>query len=175
MSYPLVNGIKINYKYSGIAAAVIILAVTGVYCMKRSIHPVYLSDISPITSSQGWGQLQKDHSVDGGELRGNGFYFKKGLGTHANSSIEYALDGRYHYLEGSVAMDEEARQQNKIEASIYADDKLIYKSGIITGWEDPRYFYLNISGAKVLKLVIGDGNDGINFDHADWLEIRVLP
>jgi len=116
-----------------------------------------------------------DRSIDGNSLTVNGFIYSKGIGTHAYSSIEYIIGGRYRFLEGMVGLDDEQNRGNKIEARIYADNKLIYRSGIILGRVKPHYFHLDISGTKELKLVITDGGDGINCDHGDWLLIRALP
>jgi len=170
--YMLVKDIKI--KYQGCFLAAIIVVVAGFYFLKPA-HPAFLSDLAPKTYQQQWGQLRMDHSVDGNRLKVHGFYYSKGLGTHAYSSIEYELGGRYRFLEGAVGLDDEANRDNKIEARIYADKRLIYKSGILQGRINPRYFRLNIAGAKVLRLVVTDGGDGINCDHGDWLLIRVLP
>jgi len=165
---------EVNVKYFGCSLAAILIVLSGLYFLKP-VHPVYLSDLTPKAYEQQWGQLHMDRSVDGNPLTVNGFKYLKGIGTHANSSIEYIMDGRYRVLEGAVSMDDEQKRDNKIEARIYADNKLIYQSGILKGWIDPRYFRLNIKGVKEIKLVFSDGGDGINFDHGDWLRIKALP
>ena len=172
MSYELVKDVKIKNALLISAAALIVFAGLN---YSRPVRPVYLSDLMTKASEQQWGDLRMDRSVDGNPLTVNGFKYPKGIGTHANSSIEYILDGRYCILEGAVGLDDEQKHGKKIEASIYADNKLIYKSGIMQGWIYPKYFRLNIAGAKEIKLLITDGGDGINFDHGDWLGIKALP
>jgi Gpi18-like mannosyltransferase len=172
MSSELFKRFKLKDIVITLAAGIFILSA---YNYIKPVRPVYLSDLVPKAKEQQWGDLHMDRSVDNHTLTVNGFIYPKGLGTHANSSIEYILDGRYRILEGAVGIDDESRRDNKIEAWIYADNKLIYKSGIIPGWIDPRYFRLNIKGVKVIKLIISDGGDGINYDHGDWLGIKALP
>jgi len=172
MSYELVKDVKIKNALLISAAALIVFAGLN---YSRPVRPVYLSDLMTKASEQQWGDLRMDRSVDGNPLTVNGFKYPKGIGTHANSSIEYILDGRYRILEGAVGLDDEQKHGNKIESWIYADNKLIYKSGILQGWIDPKYFRLNIAGVKEIKLMITDGGDGINFDHGDWLLIKALP
>ena len=172
MSYELVKDVKIKNALLISAAALIVFAGLN---YSRPVCPVYLSDLMTKASEQQWGDLRMDRSVDGNPLTVNGFKYPKGIGTHANSSIEYILDGRYRILEGAVGLDDEQKHGNKIESWIYADNKLIYKSGIMQGWIYPKYFRLNIAGAKEIKLLITDGGDGINFDHGDWLGIKALP
>jgi len=170
--YILAKDIKI--KYLGYSLAAIIILLTSFYFLKPA-HDVYLSDLMPKTHEQQWGQPHMDRSMDGNSLTVNGFIYSKGIGTHAYSTTEYIIDGRYRSLEGMVGLDDEQNRGNKIEAWIYADNKLIYRSGIMVGWVKPHYFHLDISGKKELKLVITDGGDGINCDHGDWLNIKVLP
>ena len=143
------------------------------YFMPRG--ELYLSMRQPKSAYQQWGTLKMDRTVDGHSLSVGGFIFDRGLGTHANSSIVYQLDGKYRRLEGAVGLDDEANRGNKLEFLIYADGRLIWRSGIFSGWRNPLYFKLDISEVKELNLMVGDGGDGINSDHADWLGIKVTP
>jgi len=45
----------------------------------------------------------------------------------------------------------------------------------ITEHINPRHFKVSIKGYKKLTLVVNDGNDGINSDHANWLNMRLTP
>ena len=170
--YRIVKDIKL--KYIGSFFAAIIILFGGLHFLKP-IQPVYLGDIQSKAFYQQWGKLRIDRSVNGSPLTVNGFKYSKGIGTHAYSSIEYILGGRYSILDGAVGLDDEAASGNKIQAWIYADNNLIYNSGIMTSWIDPHYFRLNIKGVKDIRLVITDGGDGINCDHSDWLGIKALP
>lgn len=168
----ILKGINIKYVLSML---LLLLAIfTGLY-FARLDRPVYLSDREPQYVHQQWGTLRRNRSVDGNQLSVNGFIYAKGLGTHAYSSIKYQLDGHYRFLEGAVGLDSEQNRGNKIEFFIYADKRQIFRSGILQGWIKPRYFYLPIAGVKEIDLVVGDGGDGINCDHADWLGIKIIP
>jgi Gpi18-like mannosyltransferase len=135
---------------------------------------IYLSDLSPIKAAQDWGKLQKNRSVNKNYLKVHGYHFRKGLGTHANSTIEYFVNKRWKYLEGFCGIDDEENKGNKVEFIIYADGKEVYRTETVKGWGNPRYFIVPIKKVNKLKLVVRDGGDGINFDHADWLNIRLL-
>ncbi|MBN3033748.1 MAG: NPCBM/NEW2 domain-containing protein [Candidatus Saganbacteria bacterium] len=138
-------------------------------------RPAYLSDLPPVYSEQQWGKLRTDRSVDGRQLAVHRFIYRRGLGTHANSTIIYDLHGRYRCLEGAVGLDDEAnRGSNQVEFKIYADNRPVYQSGIMRGVRDPKAFFLPLARAKELKLVVTDGGDGINCDHADWLGLKVF-
>jgi len=164
--------IKIKYLISTFLA--IALMLLAFYFFKPA-RAVYLSDMETKENSQGWGSLQIDKSVDKNRLSVGGFLYSKGIGTHANSTIKYILDGNYGFLEGSCGLDDEQNRGNKIECLIYADEKMIYDSGIFQGYLNPHYFKVPVKGVKEIKLVVEDGGDGINCDHADWLEVKAIP
>ena len=57
----------------------------------------YVSDLTPTSSTNGWGPVEKDKSNgetgagDGGPITLNGTVFAKGLGTHALSDVRYTV------------------------------------------------------------------------------------
>jgi hypothetical protein len=41
--------------------------------------------------------------------------------------------------------------------------------------DDPaRWVDIDVTGAKTLELIVGDGGNGIACDHADWADARLL-
>lgn len=158
-----------------IALVTLSVVLTGTLFLVQRNQPIYLSDREPSLSSQQWGTLHHDRSVDNNQLTVNGFIYAKGLGTHANSSIVYDLERDFRFLDGWCGLDNEQNRSNKISFKIMADGRPIYDSGTLQGWLDPRHFQLPISGVKKLELIVSDGGDGINFDHADWLGLRLIP
>ncbi len=165
---------KIKIEYFIYALFAIILILSAIYSFKLS-RTVYLSDMEMRENRQDWGSVQTDKSIDKNRLSVGGFLYSKGIGTHANSTIKYILDGNYGFLEGSCGLDDEQNKGNKIECLIYADEKMIYDSGIFWGYLNPHYFKVPVKGVKEIKLVVKDGGDGINCDHADWLEVKAIP
>ncbi|MBK8503633.1 MAG: NPCBM/NEW2 domain-containing protein [Saprospiraceae bacterium] len=55
------------------------------------------------------------------------------------------------------------------------DDMLAYQSPLITGADSALFIQVDISGADRVKLVVNDGGDGLDCDHADWADARFLP
>jgi Gpi18-like mannosyltransferase len=172
-AYLIIHEGKIKLYPYLIALVVLLIAASAKAWLPP--RPVYLSDLSPRFVYQEWGTLHKDSSVGGNELIADGLYFHKGLGTHAHSVIEYDLNGRYSTLDGAVAVDDEASNGNLIDAWIICDGQVRYFVKGFSGWILPRYFHINIKGVKILRLEVTDGGDTNNRDHADWLNIKVLP
>ncbi|TFZ65577.1 Melibiase subfamily [Hymenobacter sp. UV11] len=64
------------------------------------------------TASAGWGQATVGKSVSGGPLSVAGQTYAAGIGTHANSVIEYDLPAGYSRFTATVGLDQAAAGQN---------------------------------------------------------------
>ncbi len=129
---------------------------------------VWLSDLDISKTQQGWGSPQKDKSVDGNPLRIDGETFDRGLGTHADSALYIDLAGGSTRFTARVGLDDEAGQFGSVEFRILADGEEIYKSGILRAGQPAREVDVDVTGVNQLVLLVSGGNDGINYDHADW-------
>ena len=61
-------------------------------------------------------------------------------------------------------------EQGSVEFQILADGKDLYKSGILKGGDSAKQLDVDVSGVKMLILMVDSGPDGINYDHADWAD-----
>jgi len=131
---------------------------------------VWLSDLDVSKTQQGWGQPHANTSVEGNPLRIGGRTFEHGLGTHADSVLYVNLHGGSRRFTAFVGVDDETRKQGSVEFRVLADDKEVFKSGIIKGGDKPREVNVDVSGVKLLVLLVSSGPDGMNYDHADWAD-----
>ena len=51
----------------------------------------------------------------------------------------------------------------------------IFESEKMGKFDFPKHVEIDISGVKYLELILDDGGDGINNDHADWLNPVLYP
>jgi Gpi18-like mannosyltransferase len=150
-----------------IALSTAILAIIAFAPLKG---PQLLSKWAPVESKQDWGKLYHDRTVDDHRLSVAGFIFGHGIGTHANSRIIYHLNGAFREFDTAFGIDDEANRGQKVQYRILTDGIVKFDSGIINGGGWPRHIRVDITGAEYLILEVLDGGDGINYDHADWLE-----
>jgi hypothetical protein len=61
-----------------------------------------------------------------------------------------------------------------IRFRILTDGYARFDSGNISARGFPRHVRVPVEGAQFLTLEVLDGGDGINSDHADWLEPLLL-
>ncbi len=136
------------------------------------IDGIYLDWLEPLSVSQGWGTLQRNKSVWEKPLVIAGTRYLRGLGTHAPSRITYALDGKYRRFQASVGAD--SATSPTVSFEVWVDGEKRWESGLMKREDAARPVDLDITGAKVLELIVGDGGNGINADHADWADARLM-
>ena len=75
-----------------------------------------------------------------------------------------------------VGMDDEALQTGTVTFEVWVDGKKVADSGRMKTGDAPKRLQADLHGAKRLSLLVGDCDDGIDFDHADWAgAVLVLP
>ena len=136
------------------------------------LKPRHLSDLKPVRSYQGYGELGLDKSCEGNSLTIGNAVFEKGLGTHAYSEIIYRLEGKYSYLEGFVGLDKEVSGGSVI-FQVYADGKKLYQSETLYQTSKPSKFSISVKKVKQIQLVVTDADNGTGADHANWADIKL--
>jgi alpha-galactosidase len=138
-----------------------------------------LSDLPWTSAVNGWGPVERDRSNgeqaagDGRTLTVNGTTYTKGLGTHASSDITYHLGGTCKSLRVDVGVDDESTAGGSVAFRIYRDTTEVADSGVRTAADPPLRLTADLTGGTTLRLVVTDGGDGIDYDHADWADARL--
>jgi len=57
---------------------------------------------------------------------------------------------------------------------LFADGTKVFDSGILRGDEPAKKVSVALGGVDELRLVVTDAGDGINSDHADWADARLI-
>jgi alpha-galactosidase len=119
---------------------------------------------------QGWGTPQRDRAVTELPLRIGGRAFERGLGSHAPGVLHVALDGRTVRFAAWVGIDDGAGERGSAAFQAYGDGRRLFDSGVLRGGQPPQRMELDLHGVRHLALVMTDGGDGADFDHADWAD-----
>lgn len=139
----------------------------------------YLSDLPQLSSSNGWGPVEKDTSNgessagDGNPLTIGGTVFLKGLGVHAQSAVEFYVAGACSAVTAQVGVDDEKGAKGTVAFEIWADGTKAASTGVLTNAMAAQPITADVSGAQVVRLVVTDGGDGVDSDHADWADLRM--
>ncbi|MFD9884656.1 NPCBM/NEW2 domain-containing protein [Streptomyces alboflavus] len=135
-----------------------------------------VSGLPWLSTTNGWGPVEKDTSNgesaagDGKPLTIGGKVYAKGLGVHAESTVEYYAGGACEKLTAQVGVDDEKPDKGTVAFQVWADGKLAASTGVLTTADPAETVSADVRGADVIRLVVTDGGDGIDSDHADWAE-----
>jgi hypothetical protein len=80
--------------------------------LKNGSKTLVLNELAWQSARAGWGQATVGKSVSGGPLVVAGQTYPAGIGTHANSVIEYTLPAGYTRFQTTVGLDRAAAGQN---------------------------------------------------------------
>ncbi|HEU5125174.1 MAG TPA: NPCBM/NEW2 domain-containing protein [Verrucomicrobiae bacterium] len=148
--------------------------LTLLCCSPRiSAEEIQLSTIDLFQVEQSWGEARANKSVERHPLRIAGKTFEHGIGTHAESTIPVDLQGKARRLSGSVGVDDETENRGSVIFHVEADGKEIWSSGVMRAGDSAKEFSLDLTGVKTLVLHVSDANDGFDYDHADWADLKV--
>ena len=129
-------------------------------------------------TANGWGPVEKDRSNgeqpagDGLPLTLAGVVYPKGLGTHAASDIRYTMSGCTTFA-AKVGLDDEVANNGSVVFQVFADGTKVYDSGVLTGASPTATVNASVTGKTALQLVVTNGGDNVDFDHADWADAKL--
>lgn len=135
---------------------------------------IWLSSLDMYRIEQGWGQGTSNRTVMNRPLTIAGRIFKNGIGTHAISTIPLILGGNALELSGLAGLDDESGQRGSVVFQIEADGQEIWNSGLMRIGDKARPFTLDVRDVKSLMLLVLDGGDGMDWDHADWVDLKIV-
>jgi alpha-galactosidase len=139
----------------------------------------YLSDLPWLTATNGWGPAERDTSNgesaagDGRPITLGGAVYAKGLGVHAESAVEFYTGRACTSVTADVGVDDEKGDRGTVAFEVWADDARVASSGVLTNTAPARPLTADVTGAQVVRLVVTDGGDGVDSDHADWADARL--
>jgi hypothetical protein len=87
----------------------------------------YVSDLPMVSSTHGWGPVEKDRSngesgaADGQTLTLNGITYAKGLGAHADSDVRYSVPAGCTRFRAQIGVDDEVGNAGSVVFQVYAD------------------------------------------------------
>ncbi|TDW19487.1 NPCBM/NEW2 domain-containing protein [Kribbella kalugense] len=133
---------------------------------------VPLSHHSWITATSGWMSPTIDESVGGGNpIKLTGTTYSTGIGVASPSLVRYYVGKACSRLTGTVGIDDVVSNVGPDGGTstfqVVGDGKVLFDSGVVDRFT-PKPFDVDLTGVRVLDLVVGDAGDGGYNDRADW-------
>ncbi|MFI2760770.1 NPCBM/NEW2 domain-containing protein [Streptomyces echinatus] len=139
----------------------------------------YLGDLPWLSATSGWGPVERDTSNgesdagDGRPLTIGGTVYARGLGVHALSDVSFYTGRACEKITASVGVDDEKGVKGTVAFEIRADGTRVAATGVLTNAMPAEPVTADVTGAQVVRLVVTDGGDGVDSDHADWADARL--
>lgn len=141
----------------------------------------YASDLQWISATSSYGQTKKDQTISGKTIKLKNelkvIEYPKGIGTHANSTVVYHVDGKnFQSFEAAIGVEQSIpdNRNSSIVFEVYVDNVKAYDSGLMKYATPEKHIKVNIAGAREIKLVVNDGGNGIGSDHAAWGDAKFV-
>jgi len=86
---------------------------------------IKLTSLEWVSATSGWGEAVKNRSVGGNPMNVNGEVYTDGIGTHANSVIEFDLPEGYSTFSSKVGLDKdcvEHKEGSSVKFLVYTQD-----------------------------------------------------
>jgi hypothetical protein len=132
-----------------------------------------LGDILVISATQGWGTPHLNSSAYEQAFSIGGKSYQTGFGTHAISRIEITFPAKYKTFTGSCGVDDEVQNRGSVVFKVLDGEKVVFESPLMRGRMKAADFSVPVTGLSRLTLIVDNGGDGIDSDHADWVNLKL--
>ncbi|MGW3493009.1 NPCBM/NEW2 domain-containing protein [Streptomyces sp. NPDC001020] len=139
----------------------------------------FLGDLPWLSTVNGYGPVERNTSNgesaagDGHPITIGGVVYAKGLGVHAESDVAYYTGGACEKVSADVGVDDEKGGRGTVAFEIWADGTKVASTGVMTNAMPAQSLTADVAGAQTVHLVVTDGGDGIDSDHADWADAKL--
>lgn len=135
---------------------------------------MWLDELDLSAIDQTAGEAKANQSMWGTPLSIARDTFERGVGTHASSLMRVALDGNAVSFSAYVGLDDSPSEHEKVKSDaeffVFADDELVWRSGVMRMGDKARYVEVDLKGVKELKLYVDHLNSWITGDRANWVD-----
>ena len=132
-------------------------------------NAVWLDTLDLGNVTQDYGKPQAGKSVDLNPMTMSGVVYPHGLGTHAMSRLVVSLKGGAVRFDAVAGVDDEKKTgPASVQFEVFVDGNKKLQTPTLHGGDAPVPISVDLTGAKKMTLVVTDGDDGIDSDHADW-------
>lgn len=170
LTYEYFNNENMKTISAGFKFLVIAVLLAAFSCSRES-QTISLTSLDLSKMVQGWGKPVIDKSVTGKQLSIGGKIFSTGVGTHSVSRIDLNLRRKGVRFTAYVGVDDGAAvRPASVDFTITGDGRKLWESGLMKEGEAAKKVDIDLRGVKRLSLIVGDGGNGIDNDHADWAE-----
>lgn len=162
-----------RFRIQTLMLALVIIAGAA---MSTPPDTLWLNDMDLSGIEQGWGNPRKNISLENKPLSINGVVYPRGLATHSQGYFSIDLKGSALRLLAEVGIDDDVQQgaASSVIFIVNGDKKELWRSPVMKPFMPAVRLDLDLSGIKLLELLVDEAGDGNGWDHADWNAARLI-
>ncbi len=141
---------------------------------------LYVDTLDLSHATEGWNQTLANRSIDGNPLTVGGMTYTRGIGTHSDGLLAISLQGRATRFTAMVGVDDEVinyapHNRSKVQFIVADEAGRTLFDQTLGVRSHPRVapIDIEISGVQTLYLLSGSSDDTFEYDHADWLDVKI--
>jgi hypothetical protein len=137
-----------------------------------------LTEFEPAAVSFGFQPPKIDRNWNGDPIRMGGVTYEHGLGTHAWCRMTYGVPPGTAAFQAIIGLSDGVRACQKAAVTFEVRDehnKVLYDSGLVDTTTAPQAVYVKLGETRAITLVVTDGGNGVDCDHALWALPAFLP
>jgi alpha-galactosidase len=127
-----------------------------------------LDQLSWLSAVNGFGAIGINENYYGGPLSIHQVVYPHGLWVNSVATLYYYLGSNCTTFSADLGLDDSDKSTGAVVYEFYADGQQVYDSGVVTNATPTIHATVNVSGAHVLELHVGEGNGTINYGNADF-------
>jgi alpha-galactosidase len=90
-----------------------------------------------------------------------------------DASVEYYTAGKCSSVSAYVGVDDEKTANGSVTFEVWADGTRAAASGLLTTADPQQHLTAGVTGATFVRLIVTDGGNGNDSDHADWADAQI--
>lgn len=151
----------------------VIFAVTSAENGGEKTVTKYLDELDLSLSECGWNSTSSKKTVDGNPLKLRKKTYERGVGHHSPGTITIEVPPVKARFYSVIGIDDEVDGRGHAEFLVYGDGKLLWRSGFVTGKDEPKTCDIELDCIKRLVLRMDEGPEGYGHDHGDWADAKI--
>jgi alpha-galactosidase len=135
---------------------------------------LWLASLDLSHMRQGWETPKVNLSVSKKPLRLGGVLYQRGVGTHARAVLRVDLHKTASRFRAMAGVDDSCDGPGTVRIRLLGDGKILYESGLLRRGNGAATIDADLQGIDTLIVMVTDGGDGNEYDHADLCDARIL-
>jgi 4-amino-4-deoxy-L-arabinose transferase-like glycosyltransferase len=140
-------------------------------------NPIPLGGLAPTNVDCTFAPPKMNRAWDDLPLVIDGVQYASGLGVHAPCAVSFAVPPDARGFEAMAGLSDDVRNRPRADVEFEVrdqDGRSLYDSGVVGPGSPPLRISLRLQGVSTITLAVGEGRNGRDFDHADWVNAAFL-